>query len=75
MLLGQQQEKKPVDVAKLNCAGQGCSEREYCRRFRVRIGGGWQVGTGQWGSFDLERAAHADECRSFVRWHGDRVAA
>ncbi len=65
----------PVDVAKANCAGQGCGERDRCRRFLVRIGESWREGTGQWGSFDLERQMVGGECPSFKRWIGDRRAA
>lgn len=54
-------------IAKANCAGQGCSERAYCRRYRVRIGEEWQRGTGQWASFDVEREMFGD-CRAFKRW-------
>lgn len=63
------------DIAKANCAGQGCADRVECRRFRVRINESWQTTSGQWASFDVERAAHGGDCRSFVRWHGERVAA
>lgn len=65
----------PVDYVKANCAGQGCADRETCRRFQVRIGESWEVTTGRWGSFDIERARFGGECPAFKRWIGERRAA
>lgn len=61
-----------VEWSKANCAGFGCEDRAGCRRYQVRIGEEWRRGTGLWASFDVERLLMG-ECKSFVRWHGDRV--
>lgn len=62
------------NVLKANCAGQGCPDRDGCRRFQARIGEEWHQSTGRWISADLEREVFG-ECASFVRWHGERKAA
>lgn len=75
MLIPEAPRRGQGDIGKANCAGQGCPERSYCRRFQVRIWpGALNDGTGRWGSFDLERAAVGGECPNFVRWIGERRA-
>lgn len=37
---------------KLNCAGQGCPERDTCRRYVIRVATGQEM---KWASFDIER--------------------
>jgi hypothetical protein len=51
---------------KVNCAGQGCPERDGCRRFVLRLptGGHKQF---DWASFDIERMFFGD-CLSFVEF-------
>lgn len=60
------------NVSKANCAGQGCPERDGCRRFQVRIvepaRGEWIYQVGQWISADIERLMDG-KCPHFVRWH------
>lgn len=52
--------------AKLNCAGQGCPERQGCRRYEVGIVGhkeivqGKEVAVLDWASFDIERQRFGD---------------
>lgn len=59
---------------KLNCAGQGCPERDGCRRYEIRIAeghlevGGVRVQQFGWASFDLEREAFGG-CFSRIRVH------
>ena len=63
------------EFSKANCAGQGCEDREGCRRFRVRIvgpSGEWERQFGQWISADLERAEMPGSCPYFVRYREDR---
>lgn len=55
--------KQQNQFSKANCAGQGCPERKFCRRYAVRIG---EVGRQQWASFDIERGFFGD-CMSFAR--------
>lgn len=74
MLLPKAPSARQSDIAKANCAGQGCEDRGSCRRYQVNIGDEWRVSTGQWASFDVERAM-TGECKSFVRWIGNRRAA
>lgn len=62
------------EISRANCAGQGCPEREQCRRYRVRLDLNWEAGTGQWISADLERAALGGECPSFKRYISERPA-
>lgn len=71
MLLAEKQ-KQPQqgpqsEVQRMNCAGQACPERAQCRRYCVNVGAEWKVGTGHWGSFDIERKARGGECPSFKR--------
>lgn len=62
-------------MVKANCAGQGCVQRETCRRYKVAIPDGKRWVAGQevpivnWASFDIE-AAHFGSCESFVRFRG-----
>lgn len=64
---------EPSPGARLNCAGQGCKERERCRRFRIRLSDGkvlvgeQEVTVFRWASFDIEQAVFGD-CESFVRF-------
>lgn len=54
----------------LNCAGQGCQERDQCRRYRVRVNSPActkEHPFGEWGSFDVERSRFGD-CRQFVKF-------
>lgn len=47
------------DIAKANCAGSGCRDKDECRRYRVRIVGPREATPerqyGQWISADIER--------------------
>jgi len=68
-----QSESPAARLARLNCAGQGCAEREQCRRYVARVASGKYVAangyehkTYTWASFDLERARFGD-CAAFVR--------
>lgn len=57
-----------VKTKSMNCAGQGCAEREKCRRFAVRINVpdcSRDNPYGAWASFDIERQRFGD-CKSFV---------
>lgn len=61
------------ELAKLNCAGRECPEREGCRRFVTRIAtgkavasNGYEFKTYTWASFDVERARMGD-CHSRIR--------
>lgn len=60
-------------LAKLNCAGVGCPERDGCRRYETRISvgklvakNGFEYKTYAWASFDVERELMGD-CPSRVR--------
>lgn len=58
------------ELTRLNCAGQGCAERNECRRYRIRLARKDQVGDVRlydWASFDIERSVYGD-CLSFVQW-------
>jgi hypothetical protein len=47
-----------MELGRLNCAGQGCSERLECRRYRIRLPRLNQEGDEKlfaWASFDIER--------------------
>lgn len=65
------------EIAKANCAGQGCADRGQCRRYesfiptRERVT--WEEQVGLWCSFDIERALMGGSCPQFVRWHGGRL--
>lgn len=66
-------EARASGVAKLNCAGRGCPEREGCRRFETRISvgkrvaaNGYELKTYTWASFDVERARFGD-CPARIR--------
>ena len=53
---------------KLNCGGQGCPERDGCRRFVLRLPTAFDKGPKfDWGSFDIERLFFGD-CHSFVEY-------
>ena len=60
------------DLNRVNCSGQGCLERDDCKRYRLRL---WTDVEGVaaadrpfvWASFDLERLVFGD-CPSFVRF-------
>lgn len=61
-----------VPVAKLNCVGHGCEERETCRRWLVMVPAGKRVDADgrehpnyEWASFDLERARFGT-CSAFA---------
>ena len=62
-------------LAKLNCAGAGCADRDGCRRYVDRIATGKQVAkngyefkTYAWASFDVERRVIGGrECPAFIR--------
>lgn len=56
------EESGGVPVAKLNCAGHGCADRESCRRWLVMVPAGKRIDAGggehpnyEWASFDVER--------------------
>jgi hypothetical protein len=60
-------------LAKLNCAGVGCPERDGCRRYETRIAvgkrvakNGFEYKTYTWASFDVERELMGD-CPSRIR--------
>jgi hypothetical protein len=64
-----------ADVGRMNCAGQSCPERKFCRRYQVFIptrGYDREHPHGAWGSFDIERQKLAGECRAFVQFRGNR---
>lgn len=66
---------KQFEFTRANCAGQGCTERMQCRRYRVRLEpqheAGWErAGTGEWISADLERKAKGGECPVFRKFIG-----
>lgn len=67
-----------ASITRANCAGQGCPERQQCRRYRVRIvspeRGDWHHQAGQWISADIERS-NTGTCVHFVRWIAERKAA
>lgn len=43
-------------IPETNCAGQGCPERDGCRRYEVRLRTEHEPDNGfRWASFDLER--------------------
>ena len=57
-------------MGSVNCAGQGCPEREDCRRYRVTVNVpacSRDYPYGEWASFDIERAWSGD-CKSFVKY-------
>lgn len=66
-------EPRAFPLGKANCAGQGCSEREMCRRYRVLIAekhievNGARFPVYAWASFDIEAKAFGS-CQSFVRF-------
>lgn len=62
----------PAGLGKANCAGYQCTERNQCRRYRVRIEESWHKTTGAWASFDLERLQQGGECPAFKRWIPER---
>ena len=68
LLLAERAEAVCAELAKANCAGQACEDRERCRRYRVRVDESWHRGTGRWASFDLERLERGGECQSFKRF-------
>jgi hypothetical protein len=57
---------------RVNCAGQGCGERDGCRRFRLRLPREGQTAVPSerlifdWASFDLEKKS--GECPVFVKF-------
>ena len=60
------------DLSRVNCAGQGCPERDDCKRYRLRLATELNgVAAAErpfvWGSFDLERLWFGD-CPAFVRF-------
>lgn len=58
----------PGILSRLNCAGQGCQDRDSCRRYRIVLGERNEASNrvvGEWASFDIERLVFGD-CRAFV---------
>lgn len=61
-----------------NCAGQGCADRDGCRRYVLRLANGKQRGRDgeehpvfAWVSWDLERVVRpGGDCAGFVRMRG-----
>jgi len=59
---------------KTNCAGQGCPERDGCRRYEVRIPDRIEIVKShhiprmEWASFDLERR-WTGECQHRIALH------
>ena len=49
----------------LSCAGQGCSERDKCLKYKRHAA--W-IGQ-RWASFDIERKAHGDTCQALEPLH------
>ena len=57
----------------MNCAGQGCGERELCRRYLIRLASKRWIGDERqydWASWDLERLVFGD-CKMFIQWRVD----
>jgi len=63
---------------RLNCAGQGCEERDECRRYRIRlarivseahriVGVPYDEKVFDWASFDIERIWFG-ECKSLIQY-------
>lgn len=57
---------------RVNCAGQGCPDRDGCRRYRLRLpevvaGPRPQVPIFAWASWDIERD-RVGECESKVKF-------
>lgn len=66
------EENRWIPVAKLNCAGHGCEERESCRRWLVMVPAGKRLDADgrehpnyEWASFDVERR-HFGTCAAFA---------
>lgn len=66
-------ESPAARLARLNCAGQGCPERDECRRYATRVASGkfvaangYEHKTFTWASFDLERQK-LGTCASLIR--------
>lgn len=62
-----------MKTASLNCAGQGCPERQTCRRFLVRVNAPQctkEHPYGEWASFDLERLVKSASgtCPHFTKY-------
>lgn len=59
-------------MKKLNCAGQGCADRETCRRYVNRIPDrkviveDREIPIFEWASFDIERSLMGD-CSNYVQ--------
>lgn len=54
----------------LNCAGQGCADRDACRRYVVRVNAqncSRENPYGAWASFDIERQVLGD-CKHFAKY-------
>jgi len=51
--------KLPIKV--VLCAGQGCTDRESCARYRVR------GGEFQWASWDIERRGREGPCPVYIQ--------
>jgi hypothetical protein len=49
----------------LSCAGQSCSERDKCLKYKRHAA--W-IGQ-RWASFDIERQAHGDTCQALEPIH------
>lgn len=67
------EDSRVAKIARLNCAGAGCDERDGCRRYEARVASGRNVSasgyewkTYTWASFDVERRIKGT-CSSFVR--------
>lgn len=56
-------------LSRVNCAGQGCSDREECRRYKLTLplDPKAKEPAFEWASFDLERLLFLD-CPAFVRF-------
>lgn len=64
-----------LETGRMNCAGQGCRDREGCRRYRVMIharGADREHPHGAWGSFDVEKRRMGGDCPAFVQYRGNR---
>jgi hypothetical protein len=60
-----------MDSPRLNCAGQGCSERTECRRYRIRLPVERSKKEDEkvfdWASFDIEKIVFGD-CKAVIKF-------
>lgn len=61
--------ERQSQLARSNCAGRGCAERDGCRRYRVRIGDYARSEAVYWISADIERVVYGS-CAVFMQYRG-----